>query len=88
MKKSKNNKKKNGMWQMTGHMSLVTCDMWQVTHDMWHMTHGFWWIFSEKLKHLSSNGFGFMILWIDEGKRIDRCSKESKYKRDGLEWVS
>ena len=55
----------------------VTCDRWHVTHDMWHVTRDTWHVTHDtwcgvnilsKFQLSSSNGLGFMMLWISGGK--------------------
>ena len=45
-------------------------DMWQVTRDTCHVTHDTWCGVNilSKFQLSSSNGLGFMMLWISGGK--------------------
>ena len=50
----------------------MACDRWQVTRDTWHVTHDTWCGVNilSKFQLSSSNGLGFMMLWISGEKRI------------------
>ena len=58
------------MWQVTCDTWQVTRDTWHVTSDMWHVTHDNWCIVNilSKFQLSSSNGLGFLMLWISGGK--------------------
>ena len=60
------------MTRDTWHM---THDTWHMTHNTWHMTHDIWHMVGgvnilSKFQLSSSNGLGFMMLWISWGKGL------------------
>ena len=58
------------MWQVTRDTWQVTRDTWHMTRDMWQVTHDTWCGVNilSKFKLSSSNGLGYMMLWISGGK--------------------